>query len=229
MRGYETNGLSPRNEFKSLPQNPTIRTFSSTSPFATTGSATVSIDACPGFWSTSAFIGCTYFPLIEICSANLSFFIPATSISACLLIKPHAKRVGVFRGSEVRQNNPQAVRTLAELHLGLAAHQGHRLNAFATQRQPKGMNYGFSGTRPSQTDRVQDIAFGREAEILRRVVGCVGVVKGASRDSRGPFAICPPGASTVDGLSVRVQPLPDIQKHPLDLIRDYPVGAGPDV
>src|SRR5450755_3439886 len=199
MRGYETNGLSPRNEFKSLPQNPTIRTFSSTSPFATTGSATVSIDACPGFWSTSAFIGMYLFPPYRNLLSQPVLFHSSDIDSACLLIKPHAKRVGVFRGSEVRQNNPQAVRTLAELHLGLAAHQGHRLNAFATQRQPEGMNYGFSGTRPSQTDRVQDIAFGREAEILRRVVGCVGVVKGAGSDFRGSFAVGPPGASAVDG------------------------------
>src|SRR6266496_6190172 len=141
------------------------------------------------------------------CSANVSFFIPATSISACLLIKPHAKRVGVFRGSEVRQNYPEALRTLAKLHLGLAAHQRHRLNAFATQRQREGMNQRFSGARPSESDRVQDIALGRETKILWRVVGCVGVVKRASRDFRGPFAIGPPGASTVDGFSVRVQPL----------------------
>src|ERR1017187_7750192 len=116
-------------------------------------------------------------------------------ISAYLLIKPHAKRVSVFRGSKVWQYNPQAIRTLARLHLGLAAHQRHRLNAFATQRQREGMNHRFSGSRPSESDRVQPIALGRETKILRRVVGCVGVVKGASRDFRGPFAIGPPGAS----------------------------------
>src|SRR6202012_1749197 len=53
--GKVTSGFRPRNEFKSLPQNPTILTFSKSSPCATTGSGTVTTDASPGPLSTSAF------------------------------------------------------------------------------------------------------------------------------------------------------------------------------
>ena len=55
IRGKVTSGFRPRNEFRSLPQNPTIRTLSSNSPGAATGLGTVSTDASPGFLSTSAF------------------------------------------------------------------------------------------------------------------------------------------------------------------------------
>ena len=68
------------------------------------------------------------------------------------------------------------------------------------------MNQRFSGARPSESNRVQEIALGRETKILRRVVGCVGAVKRASRDFRGPFAVGPPRPSAVDGLSVYIQP-----------------------
>lgn len=55
IRGNVTSGFRPRNELRSLPQNPTIRTFSNNSPGETTGLGTVSTDASPGFLSTSAF------------------------------------------------------------------------------------------------------------------------------------------------------------------------------
>src|SRR3984885_14672879 len=55
IRGKVTSGFRPRNEFRSLPQKPTILTFSRSSPGATTGSGTVSTDASPGLLSTSAF------------------------------------------------------------------------------------------------------------------------------------------------------------------------------
>jgi hypothetical protein len=49
IRGKETSGLSPQKEFKSLPQNPTIRTFNSICSTLTPGSGMVSIAARPGF------------------------------------------------------------------------------------------------------------------------------------------------------------------------------------
>lgn len=55
-RGKETSGFKPRKEFRSLPHNPTIRTFSNKFGRTGTGSGTISTDACPGLWSTSAFI-----------------------------------------------------------------------------------------------------------------------------------------------------------------------------
>src|SRR5579859_1349090 len=54
MRVYVTSGLSPRYEFRSLPQNPTKRTFSNTFVSVSTGSARVSRSAWPGLRSTSA-------------------------------------------------------------------------------------------------------------------------------------------------------------------------------
>src|SRR5207249_1516139 len=56
IRGKDTSGFNPRKEFKSLPQNPTIRTFNNSSPGPTTGSGMASIDAWPGFCSRSAFM-----------------------------------------------------------------------------------------------------------------------------------------------------------------------------
>lgn len=55
MRGYETSGFNPRNEFRSLPQNPTIRTFSRISSSLSSGSGIDSTNALLGFLSTSAF------------------------------------------------------------------------------------------------------------------------------------------------------------------------------
>jgi hypothetical protein len=55
IRGKVTSGFRPRNEFRSLPQNPTIRTLSNNSPGAATGLGTISTDASPGLLSTSAF------------------------------------------------------------------------------------------------------------------------------------------------------------------------------
>jgi hypothetical protein len=55
IRGKVTSGFRPRNEFRSLPQNPTIRTLSNNSPGAATGLGTISREASPGFLSTSAF------------------------------------------------------------------------------------------------------------------------------------------------------------------------------
>jgi hypothetical protein len=55
IRGKETSGFRPRKEFKSLPQNPTILTFSRSSPVAATGSGAVWREAWPGPWSISAF------------------------------------------------------------------------------------------------------------------------------------------------------------------------------
>ena len=53
--GKVTSGFRPRNEFRSLPQNPTIRTLNNNSPGAATGSGTVSTEASPGLLSTRAF------------------------------------------------------------------------------------------------------------------------------------------------------------------------------
>src|SRR4029077_4183111 len=48
IRGKVTSGFTPRKEFKSLPQRPTIRIFSKMSLPPPTGSGIVSIDPCPG-------------------------------------------------------------------------------------------------------------------------------------------------------------------------------------
>src|ERR1700722_10706810 len=56
IRGKVTSGFRPRNELRSLPQNPTIRTLNNNSPGAATGLGMVSTDASPGFLSTSAFM-----------------------------------------------------------------------------------------------------------------------------------------------------------------------------
>ena len=55
IRGNVTSGFFPRNEFKSLPQRPTILTFSNRLPLIRTRSGTFSILASPGFLITSAF------------------------------------------------------------------------------------------------------------------------------------------------------------------------------
>src|ERR1700732_2037941 len=49
MRGNCTMGLRPREEFKSLPQRPTMRTRSKTFPASSLGSATLWTEASPGF------------------------------------------------------------------------------------------------------------------------------------------------------------------------------------
>src|SRR5437879_5284227 len=56
MRGKVTRGLLPRKEFKSLPQNPIIRTFSSRFSEETDGSGMASSSATPGFRMMRAFI-----------------------------------------------------------------------------------------------------------------------------------------------------------------------------
>ena len=57
IRGNVTIGFFPRNEFKSLPQSPIIRTRSNTRSVSAFGSGTDSMVASPGCLITNAFIG----------------------------------------------------------------------------------------------------------------------------------------------------------------------------
>ena len=80
------------------PHHPDFQQYLS---FRDNGFGTVSMDACPGFWSTSAFIGCTCFPLSKLFSQRVLFHPSDMDFGVPIIIKPHTKRVSVFRGSEV--------------------------------------------------------------------------------------------------------------------------------
>src|SRR6266478_8648169 len=56
MRGKVTRGFLPRKEFRSLPQSPTMRTFSKRFSGETTGSGMTPTSASPGFFMMRAFI-----------------------------------------------------------------------------------------------------------------------------------------------------------------------------
>jgi hypothetical protein len=112
----------------------------------------------------------------------------------------------------------------------IGAQQCDALNLLALERVPsQRMNHGFIARGPGQLDRIQVVALGGEAEILRGILLRLGVLEGTCRDLGGPFAVGGPGPGSVDGIAIDLEPTTDIQQHLLHFIRDGAVGTRPDV
>src|ERR1700722_13639729 len=100
---------------------------------------------------------------------------------------------------------------------------------FAAGGRAERVYYSLAIGRPAESDRVEDIAFGREAKVLRSVVRRIGIMKRSGRYFGRTFTIDPPRPSAVDRFSIHTQPGADIEKNLLHFVRDGAVRAWTDV
>ena len=100
---------------------------------------------------------------------------------------------------------------------------------FAAGGRGKCVNHDLAIGRPVEPDRVQHIAFGRETKVFGCIARRVGIVKGSSRYFGWAFAIDPPWPSTIDGISIHIQPRADIEKNLLHFLRDGAIRSWTDV
>src|ERR1700735_4083385 len=110
------------------------------------------------------------------------------------------------------------------------AEQGYRPNLPSFGRTPgNGMNHGLMARGPGELDRVEVVAFGGEAEVLRGVFLSLGVLEGSCRDLGWPFSVGGPGSGSVDGIAIDLEPTADIEQYVLHLVGDGAIGTGTDV
>src|SRR5580704_19145747 len=82
---------------------------------------------------------------------------------------------------------------------------------------------------PPEFDRIQRAVLLREAEIFCGVGLGVGVVKCTFHNGGRAFAVNLPGASSVDSLSIHVQPPPNLSENLLHPFGDCAIGTRPDI
>src|SRR5207248_5373486 len=82
---------------------------------------------------------------------------------------------------------------------------------------------------PCKSDGIEHVAFGSKTKVLVFVVGRVGVVERPRRHFCGPLAINSPGASTVDRLSIHIEPGTHFEKDLLNFVWYGAVGPWADV
>ena len=91
---------------------------------------------------------------------------------------------------------------------------------FAAGGRAERVYYSLAIGRPAESDRVEEIALGRETKVFGCIARRVRIVKGSRRHFGWTFAIDPPRPSTVDRLSIHIQPRADIEKHLLHFFGD---------